>query len=112
MNFRRSYLTREWIVGAASIVMAIAMSADQVELKNGDRYVGKVVALSETNVTLRSEVNGLMRLPRNSVTVITLGDRVPEPVAAASLSSPAEPATHSQDLAAEIRAKGIDPKSI
>jgi len=92
----------------------LANKADQLELVNGDRYVGKVIAITETNVTLRSEINGLMKLPRSKVTVITLGDK---PVGRTSVSQRADGAQTNnaatpKDLAAQIKAQGIDPKSV
>jgi hypothetical protein len=49
------------------------LPADQVELQNGDRYVGHVLSLSTNAVVLRSEVLGTLRLPRSKVAVITFG---------------------------------------
>jgi hypothetical protein len=66
----------------ASVVAAVAMllfagticvPADQVELQNGDRYVGHVLSLNTNTVVLESEVLGTLRLPRKRVAVITLG---------------------------------------
>jgi hypothetical protein len=90
-----------------------ASKADQLELANGDRYVGKVIAVTETNITLRSEINGLMQLPRSKVTVITFGDKLAGPTAApppGPIAPTAKPAP--KDLAAQIKAQGIDPKSV
>jgi hypothetical protein len=49
------------------------LPADQVELQNGDRYVGHVLSLNTNAVVLRSEVLGTLRLPRSKVAVITFG---------------------------------------
>ena len=49
------------------------LSADQVELRNGDRYAGHVLSLNSNAVVLQSEVLGTLRLPRSKVAVITLG---------------------------------------
>jgi len=49
------------------------LHADQVELENGDRYVGHVLSLNSNAVVLQSEVLGTLRLPRRKVAVITLG---------------------------------------
>jgi len=56
----------------------------QVELQNGDRYIGHVLSLNINSVVLQSELLGTLRLPRSKVAVITLG-----PVGATS--SPAIP---------------------
>jgi hypothetical protein len=49
------------------------MWGDQVELQNGDRYVGQVLSLDTNTVILQSAVLGKVRLPRSKVAVITLG---------------------------------------
>ena len=71
---------------AALVLFATASSlpADQVELQNGDRYVGHVLSLNSNSVVLQSELLGTLRLPRSKVAVITLGP-------AGATSSPALP---------------------
>ena len=66
--------------GIAMLCAALALfagagrlQADQVELQNGDRYVGHVLSLNTNTVVLESEVLGTLRLPRKRVAVITLG---------------------------------------
>ncbi len=49
------------------------LPADQVELQNGDRYVGQVLSLSTNTVVLKSDVLGTLRLPRSKVAAITFG---------------------------------------
>lgn len=49
------------------------LPADQVELQNGDRYVGHVLLLSTNVVVLKREVLGTLRLPRSKVATITFG---------------------------------------
>jgi uncharacterized protein len=63
------------LVGAALALFVAAgpLRADQVELKNGDRYIGHVLSLNSNSVVVQSDVLGTLRLPRNRVTVITLG---------------------------------------
>ena len=64
-------------VVAATVLLLLAAAGsvlgDQVELQNGDRYVGEVLSLNAKTVVLQSEVLGTLRLPRNKVAVITLG---------------------------------------
>jgi hypothetical protein len=63
-------------IGCALFVLflaAIGSSADQVEMRNGDRYFGKVLSLDTNTVVLQSEVLGAVRLPRGNVALITLG---------------------------------------
>jgi Fe-S-cluster containining protein len=59
---------------AALVLFAAAgrLPADQVELQNGDRYVGHVLSLNSNAVVLQSEVLGTLRLPRSRIAVITL----------------------------------------
>lgn len=61
--------------------------ADQVEMQNGDRYVGNVVSLNTNTLVLENEVLGMVRLPRGKVALITLGSR--PPVSVTPLPSPA-----------------------
>ena len=63
------------LICAALVLLAAAghLSADQVELQNGDRYIGHVLSLNSNAVVLQSEVLGTLRLPRSRVAVITLG---------------------------------------
>jgi hypothetical protein len=63
------------LICAALVLFAAAgrLSADQVELQNGDRYVGHVLSLNSNAVVLQSELLGTLRLPRSKVAVITLG---------------------------------------
>src|SRR5712691_661739 len=49
------------------------LRADQVEMQNGDRYAGKVLALNTNTVVLQSDVLGLVNLPREKVANIALG---------------------------------------
>src|SRR5262245_42850790 len=71
-----------WTLPVLLVSFSFANKADQLELANGDRYVGEVIAVTKTNVMLRSEVNGLMQLPRSKVTVITFGDKLASPAKA------------------------------
>jgi hypothetical protein len=60
---------------AALLLFAAAgrLSADQVEMQNGDRYVGHVLSLNTNTLVLQSDVLGTLRLPRAKVAGITLG---------------------------------------
>ena len=113
MNLRSRNGSLSRILALALVSFPVASRADQVEVSNGDRYIGKVITVSETNVTLRSEINGLMQLPRSKVTVITFGDKLAAPTTAlppAPVTSKTKPAP--KDVATQIKAQGIDPKSV
>lgn len=49
-----------------------AWSADQVQMKNGDRYGGTVLSLNADTLVVQSDVLGKVSLPRAQVSVITL----------------------------------------
>jgi uncharacterized protein len=72
--------------GLGLFLSAASLEADQVEMQNGDRYVGYVLSLNSNTVVLQSEVLGTQRLPRSKVAIITLG---PSSVA----NSPAPPSS-------------------
>ena len=48
-------------------------NADEVEMQNGDRYVGKVLSLTNDTLVLQSDLLGELSLPRSKVTLIALG---------------------------------------
>src|SRR5262245_24775013 len=50
--------------------------ADQIEMQNGDRYHGKVLAMTNATLVLQSEILGTIKLPREKVSLINLGDAV------------------------------------
>ncbi len=51
----------------------IALHADQVQMQNGDRYMGNVVSLNSDTLVLQNEVLGTLRLPRSKVSTVTFG---------------------------------------
>ncbi|HOC56222.1 MAG TPA: YkgJ family cysteine cluster protein [Verrucomicrobiota bacterium] len=70
--------TRRIAVAAVWAVIALlsangSLQADQVDLRNGDRYVGQILSLDTNAVVLQSDVLGMLRLPRSTVAGITLG---------------------------------------
>jgi len=65
-------------------VVAQPIWADQVEMKNGDRYVGNVTSVTGESVVLQSEVLGQVKLPRSQVAIIALGTNAPAQVPRAS----------------------------
>ena len=52
----------------------ILLKGDLLEMTNGDRYVGNVVSVTQTNVTFQSEIQGTMSLPRSKVARISFGE--------------------------------------
>ena len=59
-----------------------SVRADLIQMKNGDRYAGKVVSLNSVNLVLQSDVLGRVRLRRDQVATITLGPIPEKPLAA------------------------------
>jgi hypothetical protein len=54
-------------------VSLVGLRADQVEMQNGDRYLGKIISVNTNTVVLQSEVLGTVTLPRNKIAGLTLG---------------------------------------
>ena len=50
---------------------AVALRADVLEMQNGDRYSGQVLALSADTVVLHSEILGKINVPRGKVASLT-----------------------------------------
>lgn len=85
--------------------MALPVFADQVEMQNGDHYVGKVIVLTGETLVLQSDVLGRIELPRKKVASINFGTVSPALAAApvrvstnAILQAPvrSQPATNSE----------------
>src|SRR5712671_4577509 len=51
-------------------------NADQLEMQNGDHYLGKVISMTTKTVVLQSEVLGTVTLPRNKISLLRLGSNV------------------------------------
>jgi hypothetical protein len=49
------------------------MWADQIQMQNGDRYIGRLVAMTNETLIVQSEMLGTLRLPREKVVNISLG---------------------------------------
>lgn len=79
-------------------VGALGPRADILNLSNGDRYVGEIELVNGKEVHLKSEVIGLLKVPREKVASIFFGTNRP------SLNVPSTAATES--------ASGFDQKSI
>lgn len=61
------------VVGLLTFGLTLMTAADQVEMKNGDRYVGQVISLSPDTLVLKNEILGTIKLPREKVSQFTLG---------------------------------------
>lgn len=98
------------------LLTVIGLRADQVEMQNGDRYVGSVLSMNSSTLMLRSETLGTLKLPRTRIANITLGASVSaatnaarSPVAAAASNQPVSLPAQTNvmtDLSAAIRQLG------
>jgi hypothetical protein len=92
-----NWLGASWIAGparAAAVCAAlflvsapVSADADQVEMQNGDRYLGRVVSLNEDALVLQSDLLGKVTLPRARIATISLG--APAPASAQVPPAPA-----------------------
>lgn len=60
-------------VALALMLATNCLHADQVEMKNGDRYVGSVLSMNAEVLVLKNDVLGTVKLPRGKVSQITMG---------------------------------------
>lgn len=81
-------------------ISGLTLLADQIQMRNGDFYVGKVTALNSNSVVLQSEVLGNVQLPRAKVMSVTLGTNQPSVVANAS--SPASVSSNASVAAVTV----------
>jgi hypothetical protein len=52
---------------------ALYVRADEIQMVNGDRYVGKVLMLSTNSLTLQNAVLGTIKVPRDKIASIRFG---------------------------------------
>ncbi|MGD0615046.1 MAG: hypothetical protein ABSA69_06345 [Verrucomicrobiota bacterium] len=121
MTIPRKTLPELCAAGVFLFSMVAAVSADQVEMQNGDRYNGSVLSLNADTVTLHSDVLGTVHLPRGKVALIALGTSAPAHPAQANTAPatnttpsriPAPPAGADPDLAAALRQLGSNTNLI
>ena len=80
----------------SALVLSFAspwLCADQVEMQNGDRYLGKVLSLTTGQLVIQSDVLGRLTLPRDKVALITLGATAKTNVIRAASSTSAQVST-------------------
>ena len=102
-----------WVAGLAfALSIPLCAHADQVNMQNGDRYVGKVVTFSNETVVVQSDVFGTLMVPRSKIASIALGTNavatpapVQAPVVASAPLARTSPAAQSasSDLTTAIR---------
>ena len=55
-------------------LIATSLRADQVDMQNGDRYIGKVLSVTAETVVLESDVLGRINVPRKNVASLAFGN--------------------------------------
>ena len=115
------------IVRAGMIFAFLAppwLQADEVDMRNGDRYFGTVLSVSADTVVLESNVLGKINVPRKEVASLTFGAKSAPPQAApgvAQNSAPTNPpaaglltslSLSNLDLAAAFRSLGANTNFI
>jgi hypothetical protein len=59
--------------------LTVVLKGDLLEMTNGDRYTGKVVSVTQSNVTFQSEIQGTMNLPRGKVARVSFEEALSRP---------------------------------
>ena len=100
-----------------SLVLTLCGHADQVNMHNGDCYIGKVVTLSNETVIVQSEVLGTLRVPRSKIASITFATNAPAPngqtpIAASAPTQKPTATNSSSDLAAAINQLRANPNAM
>jgi len=128
--FVRNTLIRRWqgsirvplVVGSTALALSVplcGLRADQVQMLNGDRYLGRVLSLNTNTLLLQSDVLGTVRLPREKVALITLGSgmtnnlqRTPSVPNGQIGPGPAAPTNEVTDISASLRQIGANTNFI
>ena len=74
-----TYSRKRIAVWAASLLTLSAATsrADQLQMKNGDRYAGKIISVTSNTIVLESDVLGKVTLPRDKVLNLMFGPITP-----------------------------------
>lgn len=70
------------VVSLVGNFATLALSADEVDLQNGDRYFGTVMTVTADTVVLDGEVLGKITVPRQKVAKLTFATNAPAAAAA------------------------------
>jgi hypothetical protein len=107
------------VVGCAFYLTTLLCAhADQVNMQNGDRFVGKVVTVSNETVVVQSDVLGTLLVPRSKIATIVLGTNAvvaPVQTVAAPVPAPAvaaAPASANPNLSAAIQQLRTDTNAV
>jgi len=78
---------------AFTLFTFLVAHADQVNMQNGERFIGKVVTVSNDTVVVQSDVVGTLLVPRSKIAAIVFGTNVlatPSPTSVAAAVQPAK----------------------
>lgn len=103
MRVCAQFTRRRWVFLVIGGLIAFSLRADQVVMQNGDRYNGRIVSVSATNVVLQSEVLGVVNLHRGKVASLAMGNAVATKAAPAIKAASTNGST---ELAAAVRQLG------
>ncbi|HEX3719859.1 MAG TPA: hypothetical protein VH595_18060 [Verrucomicrobiae bacterium] len=78
-----------WRLAILFLVSASLVRADQIVMQNGDRFSGSVVSMTPETVVFQSDSLGQVKLPRDKVSAINLGNTVAPSPPATNNSAPA-----------------------
>ena len=125
MRYASAMRTKLLFIPATIFFMFLAASslrADQLEMKNGDRFSGKVLSVSADIVVLDSEILGKISVPRQKVASLAFGTNSFAPATGGNiphLSAPVNPpaapvfsAKTNVDLSAALRHPETDTNFI
>ncbi|MCR9119654.1 MAG: hypothetical protein NXI22_22200 [bacterium] len=100
------------LLGAAFLMTAQMAIADTIRLSNGDTMTGKVTTFNENEVVIKSEVLGELRIPREKVVAIVLGDLAIPGKSPAATPPAAAGKDVPRDAAGKPNFKGKSPQQI
>jgi hypothetical protein len=109
--FKKAVLLAGYCAFGASITFSAY--ADQVNMQNGELYIGKVVTLSNETVIVQSDVLGTLKVPRSKIASITFGtNAVPAPAVASVQPTKPVSTNSSPDLTTAIQQLRADPSAM
>jgi hypothetical protein len=96
---RFSLMLNSSLLALGVVLSAIVVRADQVEMRNGDRYLGRIVSVNTNQVVLNSDLLGQLRLARSQIASIQFGVSNK----AALTNAPASPTNDSAKVLSELK---------
>jgi hypothetical protein len=85
----------------ATLLTASAARADQIDMKNGDRYLGRVLSLDANSVVLENDVLGKVTIPRAKISLLSIG------APTLNLAAPTTTTTNSTPAALAVKSTSL-----